>query len=156
MRAIRTLVILVVGMSLLAPALAAEKDPNLKLIKARQSIMQLRSFNAAPLFAMAKGKIDYDADLAGKMATNLQTLLELDMRRAWKKGTDNVAYPGKTEALPEIWSADSAIGKKGKDYAKAVDDLAAVAGNGLGALRETIDALGKGCKGCHDDYREKK
>lgn len=148
--------LLIIGLSFTAPAFAAEKDPNLKLIKARQSDMQLRSFSAGPLFGMAKGKMPYDAELAGKLANNLKTLLELDMGRAWKEGTDNKAYPDKTAALPEIWSDYPEVKKRGKAYAKAVGELAAVAGNGLDALKGKIGALGKGCKGCHDDFREKK
>lgn len=148
--------LLLIGLTFVAPAFAAEKDPNLKLIKARQSDMQLRSFSAGPLFGMAKGKMAYDAELAGTLANNLKALLELDMGRAWKKGTDNEAYPGKTRALPKNWTTYPKAAEKGKAYAKAVGELAAVAGNGLDALKGKIGALGDGCKGCHDDFREKK
>lgn len=147
--------LLVVGLSLTAPGIAAE-DPNLKLIKARQGEMQLRAFNAGPLFGMAKGKMDYNAEMASNLANNLATLLELDMGRAWAKGTDNEAYPGKTTALPKIWSTYPEIAEKGKAYAKAVKELNAVAGNGLEALKGAVGDLGKGCKGCHDEFREKK
>lgn len=148
--------LLIIGLSFTAPAFAAKDDPNLKLIKARQGDMQIRAFSAGPLFGMAKGKIPYNAEMAGKLANNLKTMLEVDMGRAWKKGTDNKAYAGKTAALPEIWSTYPEVKEKGKAYAKAVKELAAVAGNGLDALKGKIGALGKGCKGCHDDFREKK
>jgi len=148
--------LLIIGLTFAAPTFAAGKDPNLGLIKARQSEMQLRSFNAGPLFGMAKGKVAYDAELAGKLANNLKTLLELDMGRAWKKGTDNEAYPGKTRTLPKVWTTYPEISEKGKAYAKAVGELAAVAGNGLDALKGKVGALGKGCKGCHDDFRAEK
>ena len=150
------LTLFIIGLTFVAPAFAAEKDPNLKLIKARQSEMQLRSFSAGPLFGMAKGQVAYDAETASKLANNLKALLELDMGRAWAKGTGNDAYAGKTTALPEIWSTYPEISEKGQAYAKAVNELAAVAGNGLDALKGKIGALGKGCKGCHDDFREKK
>ena len=143
-----------IGISFIIPAFAAKDDPNLKLIKARQSEMQLKSFNAGPLFGMAKGKIDYNADFASMLANNLLLQTQLDMGRAWAKGTDNVAYEGKTAALPEIWSTYPEVAEKGKAYIKAVNELAAVAGNGLDALKSRIGALGKGCKGCHDDFRE--
>ncbi len=147
--------LIILGISVVSPSFAA-KDPNLKLIEARQAEMKLKSFNAGPLFAMAKGKIDYDAEMATKLANGLQTLLSLDMGRAWKNGTDNTAYPGKTEALPEIWSTYPKITEKGQAYGKAVNELAAVAGDGLDALKSKIGAVGKGCKGCHDEFREKK
>jgi len=145
----------IIGLSLMIPAFAA-KDPNLKAIKARQGVMQLRSFNAGPLFGMAKGKVDYDAELASMLANNLLTMTNINIGRAWSKGTDNVAYKGKTTALPEIWSTYPEIAEKGKAYVKAVTELAAVAGNGVDALKSKVGALGKSCKGCHDDFREKK
>lgn len=156
MRKTTKLGLVIAGLSLLAPVFAADKDPNLKLIKARQSEMQLRSFNAGPLFAMAKGEIEYKAEMASTLANNLLLQTRLDMGRAWAKGTDNSAYEGKTDSLPEIWSTYPEIAKKGKAYVKAVTELAAVAGDGRDALKSKIGALGKSCKGCHDDFREKK
>ena len=144
-----------IGLTFLTPALA-DKDPNLNAIKARQGEMQLRSFNAGPLFGMAKGKIDYDAELASVLANNLLLQTKLNMAKAWPKGSDNANYKGKTGALPEIWSSYPKIAEKGKNYMKAVENLAAVAGNGADALKSKIAALGKSCKGCHDDFREKK
>ena len=155
MRHVTKICLALVGLSFIVPAFAAkDKDPNLKLIKARQSEMQLKSFNAGPLFGMAKGKIEYNADFATMLANNLLLQTQLDMGRAWAEGTDIVAYEGKTRALPEIWSTYPEVAEKGKAYIKAVTELAAVAGNGLGALKSKIGALGKGCKGCHDDFRE--
>ncbi len=153
MRHITIICLAIIGFSLTIPAFAA-KDPNLKLIKARQSEMQLKLFNAGPLFGMAKGKIEYNAELAAMLANNLLLQTKLDMGRAWAEGTDNVAYEGKTAALPEAWSTYPEIAEKGKAYVKAVTELAPVAGNGLDALKSKISALGKGCKGCHDDFRE--
>lgn len=141
--------------SLVSP-LAAANDPLEKAIKARQGEMQLRSFNAGPLFGMAKGDIDYDAKLATMLAGNLKLMLDFNNSRAWAKGSDNEAYPGKTTALPKIWTTYPEIAEYGKNYATAVNELAAVAGNGRDALKSKIGALGKSCKGCHDEFREKK
>ncbi len=153
MHKITKICLTIVGLSLMVPAFAA-KDPNLEIIKARQSIMQLRIFNAGPLFAMAKGKIDYNAELASTLSNNLLLMTKMNNGRAWAKGTDNVAYKGKTAALPEIWSTYPKVAEKGKAYVKAVTELAAVAGNGVDALRSKVGPLGKSCKGCHDDFRE--
>ena len=122
--------LIAIGMLVAVPSYAADKDPNLKLIKARQGEMQLRSFNAGPLFGMAKGKIEYDADLASTLANNLLLQTQLDMGRAWAKGTDNVKYEGKTDALPEIWTTYPDVKEKGKAYVKAVKKIAEVAGSG--------------------------
>ena len=154
MRNVTKISLAIIGLSFIMPAFAA-KDPNLKLIKARQAEMQLKSFNAGPLFGMAKGKIEYNAELASMLANNLLLQTKLDMGRAWAKGTDNETYFGETAARPEIWTTYPKISEKGKAYVKAVTELAAVARNGLDALKSKVGALGKGCKGCHDDFREK-
>lgn len=146
--------LLMIGLSLSLPALAA-KDPNKKAIQARQGEMQLRSYSAGPLFAMAKGDIDYDAEKASMLANNLLKLLEIDIRSAWVKGSDNENYPGDTTALPKIWTTYPEIGNYGKKYATAVRELAAVAGKGRDQMKSKIGALGKSCKGCHDEFREK-
>ncbi len=154
MKTVTKLGLLIVAMALALPSFAA-KDPNEKAIKARQGEMQLRSFNAGPLFAMAKGELEYDAELASQLAGNLKTQLSLNMGGAWKQGTSIDEYPGKTTALPKIWTTYPEVSEYGKRYAQAVNELAAEAGNGVDALRSKIGALGKSCKGCHDDFREK-
>jgi cytochrome c556 len=118
--------------------------------------MHVRAFNAGPLFAMAKGDMPYNAELAAKLAGNLKTLLAVDMGRAWIPGSDNKAYPKETTALPKIWETMPEIGKYGKAYAEAVNEVAAVAGGGVDALKSKINDLGKACKSCHDEFREKK
>lgn len=147
--------LLLIGASISATALAAD-DPLLKAIKARQGEMQLRSFNAGPLFAMAKGKMEYDAATATTLANNLKLMLDLNMGKAWPAGSDNSKYPGKTTSLPKIWETYPEISNYGKKYAEAVSALAAEAGNGEDALKAKMGALGKSCKGCHDEFREKK
>lgn len=148
------LCLLLIGIALTAPGFAA-KDPNKKAIKARQGEMQLRAFNAGPLFGMAKGDIEYDAALATKLAGNLKLLLDLDTSRHWPQGSDIDNYMGDTDASPKIWETYPEIANYGKKYVTAVNELAAVAGNGRDALRSRVGALGKSCKGCHDEFREK-
>ena len=147
----RWLVVLL-GLSLALTASAA-KDPNEKAIKARKAAMTLQSWYAGPLFQMAKGDMDYDADMARAYAAALHTMAVIEGGAMWPPGTDNGAYAGKTRALPEIWSTWPAVGEKGQALSEASAALAEVAGDGLDALRSKIGAVGKACKGCHDDFR---
>ncbi len=156
MRKIIILSIASVFIALSAQSIADKHDPNLNLIKARQSLMQLRVFNAGPLFGMAKGKMPYDAEMAAGLANDLKRISELNMGRAWAGGTGNDNYPGKTRALPKIWSTYPEITEYDKKFKAAVNALAGSAGNGLDELRANIGSLGKACKACHDDFREKK
>jgi len=135
-------------------ALAAD-DANEKAIKARRGAMQMRGFNAGPLFAMAKGKMAYDAELAKTLANNLSLETQMNNGRMWPKGSDNAAYKGKTRSLPEIWSTYPKVSDAGKAYKQAVTKLVANAGNGLDSLKAAVGDLGKSCKGCHDDFRAK-
>ena len=145
-----------IGLSLTVPAFAEDRDPKKDAIKARQAEMTLRSFNAGPLFAMAKGDMPYNAELATLLAGNLKVMLSFDNGRAFMPGTDNKAYPDDTTALPKIWETMPEIGKYGKKYGEVVTELAAVAGNGVDGLKDKVGALGKACKECHDEFRKKK
>ncbi len=156
MRLLGKLLVLLVMVSVVSPVLAdKKKDPKMKAIEARKAEMTLRSFNAGPLFAMAKGKMPYDAKKAQMHADNLKRLLEVNMGAAWMPGTSIKEYGDDTTALPKIWDTWPEISDYGKDYAKAVNELAEVAGDGQDALGKGVKALGKACKGCHDEFREK-
>jgi len=155
MKTIRLMILSLTWIALCLPAHAADKDPNLVLIKARQGEMEIRSMYATPLFMMAKGTIPYDAEKAQTLANNLQALMKIDMGMAWVPGTGTDKYPDLSHSLPDVWSTYPAISKKGKQYSEAVNSLAKVAGTGLDGLRSGIGDLGQGCKDCHDEFRQK-
>lgn len=138
------------------PALADNPTPEQKAVKARQGFMQLSAFNIGTLAGMAKGQIGYDAEQAQAAADNLKLLSMMNKKAMWIPGTSNDKPELKTEALAKIWAADSEIGEKAKAYNKAAADMAAAAGQGLDALKAQLPALGKSCKGCHEEYRQKK
>lgn len=142
-----------------APSSAREplntKDPVEKAIKARQSYYQVVSFNAGPLFGMAKGKVAYDAKKAQEFANNLLALTSMKNSAMWPKGSDNVAKKGKTRALPAIWDTYPKVVEASKAFGAAVKQLASVAGNGADALKPAVGALGKSCGGCHKPFRAK-
>ena len=140
------------GLTVAVSALAAG-DPNEKAIKSRKAVMTLQSWYAGPLFGMAKGDLDYDADMATANAAALHTMATIKGDMMWPPGTDNGAYEGMTRALPEVWSTWPAAGEKAQALSDATAALSGVAGDGLDALRSRIGAVGKACKGCHDDFR---
>ena len=148
-------IFLFLGLSFALSAFAA-KDPNEKAIKARQAVMTLQSWYAGPLFQMAKGDMEYDAEMASTYAANLITLANVEGGGMWPPGTDNGAYAGKTRTLPEVWTTWPEASKKAEALSEAAAALAEVAGDGLDALRSNIGAVGKACKGCHDDFRAEK
>jgi cytochrome c556 len=120
-------------------------------IKARQSLMQLYAFNLGQLGAMAQGKMDYDADVAGAAASNLAKLTTLNGRALWVPGSDNMTAEN-TRALPAIWESGSDIGAKAAAMAAAAAAMEASAGT-LAGLQGAMGALGGACGDCHKSYR---
>ncbi len=135
----------------------SDKGPFHAEITARKSVMQVAKFNIGILGAMAKGKRDYDAQLAANSAYNLHLAALMQNGAMWPKGSDtsNAALKIKTTAKPEIWDNFPQVGKHHKAWTESSEKLSKVAGNGLDALRGAIGPVGKSCKGCHDDFRQK-
>ena len=68
-------------------------------------------------------------------------------------GNDNAALKGKTRALPEIWSTYPKVAEKSADLTAALEAFVKVAGTDLDSMKGAIGSVGKGCKGCHEDFR---
>ncbi|MGQ7844519.1 c-type cytochrome [Granulosicoccus sp. 3-233] len=135
----------------------AEDGPHDDAIKARQSLMQLYGYHVGILSAMAKEKMEYDAELATEAADNLLAVSRMGQSTLWPQGSDN-SNPDNAEnrALPVIWETYPEIAEKGKALNDALVALSAEAGNGLDALQDSMGDVGGSCKGCHDDYRAEK
>lgn len=137
-------------------ALAAD-FPFDKEIKARQGMFQVAGFNLGILAAMVKGEREYNAELAAASAKNVHLASMIDQGAVWPEGSDtsNAALAGKTNAMPELWMNLPDVVKKHGAWTAASAKLAEAAGNGLDALKPALGEVGKTCKSCHDDYRQK-
>lgn len=133
----------------------AEDFPFQKEIKARQSFMQVYSYNLGLLGAMAKGESPYDSKIAMGAANNLLAAAQMDNSTMWPAGSDASAdgLADKTRAKSEIWSTFPEISEKHKALTSALTEMVADAGNGLDAVRAKMGAVGDGCKGCHESFR---
>ena len=145
------------GLVISTVSMAADEGPHDKQIQARQSIFKLFSYHIGILGAMAKGEMEYNAELATEAAKNLEATSKLGQSTLWPPGSDN-GNPenAKTRALPAIWETFPDIVDKAADLEKATTALAAVAGDGVDAIRANIGDVGASCKACHDDFRAKK
>lgn len=140
--------------ALLLPTLAASQDdPGEKAIEARQGFMQVVTWEAGPLFGMAKGDIEYDAEQATANAENLDAVLMYDVGRLFIEGTFKSEYTGKTRALAEIWEDMGGFADAYQELRDRVDVVVEEAGTGQEALAAAVQEMGKGCGNCHDDYR---
>lgn len=137
------------------PAMAEE--PFEKEIEARKAHMQVVKYNMGILGAMAKGKREYNAELADAVAKNLHSAAAMNNMTMWPKGSDNSVegLEELTKSKPEMWADDSEVGDKHMAWVKASENMSAAAGQGLGSLKEAMGPLGKSCKGCHKAYKAK-
>lgn len=121
-------------------------------VEARQGQFQIMALNLSVLGNMARGNTDYDAAQAQAAANNLVAISSLDQSFHWPAGTDNESISG-TRALPAIWENLPDVVSKWGDFGTASVALAAVAGDGLDAVRGAIGPVGASCGACHDVYR---
>jgi cytochrome c556 len=124
-------------------------------ITARQGFMQLVSWEAGPLFSMAKGEVAYDAAAATAHAANLKALSQYPFPRLFLAGTSKEDRPGKTRALPDIWADTAKVESAFGDLGAAIDLVAADAGKGQVELAAAVGELGKACGSCHKAFRAK-
>lgn len=145
----------VLGMTA-AGTFAQDETPFANQINARQSFMQVYRFNLMMLGAMARGDMEYDADQASAAANNLLAASKMSNGAMWPAGSDSSApgLAGVTAAKAEMWANMSMVGEKGQALRAALEAMAASAGDGLGAVRANMGAVGDGCSGCHDSFRE--
>jgi len=134
---------------------AQDEVPFQNQIEARQSFMNIYRFNIGILGAMAKGELPYDAEQASAAANNLLAASKMSNGAMWPAGSDmnSEGLAGVTWAKPDIWTNFPEVGEKSNALTEALESMAAEVGDGLGALRSNMGAVGDGCKGCHEPFR---
>ena len=121
-----------------------------KVIRYRQSAMDMVGWNFSPLGAMVKGKTPFDAKEFSRRADRLETLGP-QLLEGFSKGSDTGA---ETDAKAEIWTAFEDFTAKLDDYVNESKKLAEVARNGSEAdMKEQFKKTAESCKACHDKYR---
>ncbi|SDW91157.1 cytochrome c [Litoreibacter albidus] len=124
-------------------------------IQARHGLMANYAINLGVLGDMAKGKTDYNAELAALASANLAAFASTDQSLLWPEGSDAMTADG-SRALPKIWEDRADFDAKSDDLATAATALAAVAGTDLAGLQSAMGGVGGACGACHKVYREPK
>jgi len=131
------------------PATAQFQRPE-QAIKYRQSVMVLQGTHLGRMFAMANGRVPFDAKVALENAVLLDVIDQLPFA-AFGEGTDK---GGITRAKPEIWTErakfDAMAAKLQEETAKLV--VAARTGQ-LDPFKAAVGAVGQSCNACHDAYQ---
>lgn len=142
-------VVTAIGLTSALPAAAQFRNAE-AAVKYRQSVMQVQGFHLGRIFAMANGRIPFDAKVVAEDAMVLDTVDKLPFV-AFGEGTDKVAA---SKAKPEVWKErakfDAAAQKMVDDVTKL--NAAAKTGN-QDAIKAAVGAVGASCKACHDSYQ---
>jgi cytochrome c556 len=146
-----TLLVALTGSMLAAAAAAAAAPAPEDAAKYRQSVMKALSGHNGAIAMIVRGK----AGNADNLASHIQALVNL------KDETASVFAEGSDldddEALPAIWTDADAFAVAIKNFDAAVEALSEAAGGGdMQALDAAHREVGKSCKGCHEDFRQKK
>jgi cytochrome c556 len=130
-----------------ATAVLAQSDP----IKTREHLMKENNDHAKVVVAMIKGQQPFDAkavaaafDQWADTAKQLPGLFPPDSKTGEK-----------TRASPKIWEDKKDFDEKAAAFGKAVADNRTRAVGSLDGLKVAVNAVGKACSNCHEDYRLK-
>jgi cytochrome c556 len=118
------------------------------MIAYRQSVMKANGGHIGAVVTIIKGEVPFTDDL--KVHTQALAELAIIAGHVFPEGS------GKTRALPAIWEKPDAFKKAYEAYQTAAANLAKTAETDPKAVPAAVGALGKACKGCHDDFRKKK
>lgn len=135
-----------------APAQADDAD---MATYARQGMMNAMQLNANPLYAVAKGKAEYDPEAAAALAANIKIIASYPIPSLFLEGTSKPERPGKTRAEPAIWEDTLKFEQSLGDLRAAIDKVADNADAGPEALIAAVTELGQACGGCHKQFRAK-
>jgi cytochrome c556 len=122
-------------------------------VDTRQGLQKVMGFQMAPLGAMLKNKMPFDAAVAAK---NTAAIAALGAMQPDVFATDTRKFTLKTKAREGIWTNKSDFDAKSNDLVKAATDAAAAAkGGDKGATMKAVAGVGKACGACHDNFRDK-
>jgi cytochrome c556 len=120
-------------------------------IEYRQGVFKTIKWNFGPMAGMVKGKIAFDTADFSRRADLVAVLAKMP-GEGFISGSDM----GDTDAKSEIWENKAEFDKGMEAFKKNAEALAVAAQSGdMSVIKPAFGQLGKTCKGCHDDFREK-
>lgn len=131
---------------------AADPGPSAaeQQIKYRKALYTVMAANFGQAYAMANGKMPYDAAAFSKRADRVAFVAAV-LPEAFPDGSDKGAP---TRALAEIWTDRADFDLLMKDLADKSAALVVAGKSGdLKQIQPAVGAVGGACKNCHDKYR---
>lgn len=137
------------GLATAVPAAAQFAKPE-QAIEYRKSAMFLEFTHFGRIFAMANGRVPFDAKVVAENAEILAAVSKWQFA-GFVDGSDK----GDTKAKPQLWAEMDKFREKARKNQEDVVRLAAAAKTGnLDAIKTAAGAVGQSCQSCHDAYRE--
>ncbi|MDA0237891.1 MAG: cytochrome c [Proteobacteria bacterium] len=122
-----------------------------KAVKYRQGAFTVMGWNFEVIVDMIKGKRPFDQVDFTRRAKIIANVSQIPM-----EGFATESHAGATKAKPEIWTNYPDFEQKMKLMQNAAELLATTSLSGdYDASKRAVSALGKTCKACHDEYRNK-
>jgi cytochrome c556 len=118
----------------------------------RQSVFRLFRYNLGTISGMARGTVEFDAEIAERNARRIAAMAP--MIPELFAAMDTREYTLETEALPVIWEQFDLFQQRAQALVDGANTFADVAAGGdrmatLGAIR----AFGANCGNCHETFR---
>ena len=119
-------------------------------IKYRQAVMKAIGGHMGASSLIVRGKVTRKSDL--KMHVEGLRVLSTDIPALFPEDSDF----GETKAKAEVWEKRDEFVKAAEASKKSIIDFAAAVESGKDdAIVAGFKNVGKGCKGCHKDFRQK-
>jgi|TARA_B110000116_G_scaffold262160_1_gene267153 cytochrome c556 len=149
----RTLLMLA-SILLLAPA-TLHADRNVDFIKYRKAVYSSMKGHMGAVSRILRGRLNEYTGHIIDHAEALQRMAHL-LPGLFPAGTGFGETAVKTAAKPEVWKHPEDFRKAAKRLEDASADLAETVRSGnVKAIRGKVGAIGKACKGCHQQFRRR-
>lgn len=123
-------------------------------IKIRQAGYAFMGWNMGKIKANLEGTFNKDDVI--KAANAIQGIANSGMGALYLPGTDKGVGFHETKVKPELFTEGLKVGKIVGEFNTAANELAKVAATGNpSSVGSAFKDLGRTCKSCHDDYRNK-
>jgi len=157
LKAVFTGIVLALAAGILLTASARDDEPTpaeraAGATEIRQAVFKLLGYNMGTIGAMAKGDIEFDADIAERNARRIANLASMIPELFARMDTRE--FNVETEALDVIWENPEQFRSRAMDLGEGANEFADIAAGGdrleiIGSVRE----FGSNCGNCHDDFR---
>jgi cytochrome c556 len=136
-----------------AQAQQAQPKPE-NLIKWRQSAYQVLAWNSARIKANVEGQFNKDEVI--RAANSTAAIANSGLGTLFPPGTDQGKGWHDTLVKPELFKDGKRVGELATNFTNEANELAKVAASGdQAAVKAQFGNLGKACKACHDDFKNK-